>query len=82
MTRYQRDVDPPHSAPLRYIRDSMSALGYAHLLAIGSLDGLVEASRQSKVGCQLCLIANIASLFGAWTRCSAADRFGCFAVVC
>lgn len=47
--RYQRDVDPPHSAPLRYIRDSMSALGYAHLLAIGSLDGLVEASRQSKV---------------------------------
>lgn len=27
----------------------MGPLGYCHLLAVGSLDGLVEASRQSRV---------------------------------
>lgn len=46
---YHRDVNPEPNAGLRYIRDDMGPLGYSHLLAIGSLDGLVEASRQSKV---------------------------------
>jgi hypothetical protein len=50
--RYARDVDPPASPPLAFIRDAMSPLGYAHLLAAGSVDGLVEASRQSRVSVQ------------------------------
>ncbi|GBF99736.1 hypothetical protein Rsub_12449 [Raphidocelis subcapitata] len=47
--RYARDVDPPASPALAYVRDAMGPLGYAHLLALGSVDGLVEASRQSRV---------------------------------
>ena len=47
--RFARDVDPPTSPALSFIRDDMGPLGYAHLLAAGSVDGLVEASRQSRV---------------------------------
>lgn len=39
------DVDPPLSANKRYIREQMSLAGYRHLIAIASLDGLVESSR-------------------------------------
>lgn len=49
LRRYERDVDPPASPALAYVRDAMGPLGYAHLLALGSVDGLVEASRQSRV---------------------------------
>ena len=47
--RYDADVDPPLSAAQQYIVNDMDALGYCHLLAVGSVDGLVEASRQSRV---------------------------------
>eukprot|EP00879_Flechtneria_rotunda_P002011 GHRR01002188.1.p1 GENE.GHRR01002188.1~~GHRR01002188.1.p1 ORF type:complete len:513 (+),score=225.29 GHRR01002188.1:455-1993(+) len=47
--RFSRDVDPPLSAFQQFIVNDMSPLGYCHLLAVGSLDGLVEASRQSRV---------------------------------
>ncbi|PNW84577.1 hypothetical protein CHLRE_03g149700v5 [Chlamydomonas reinhardtii] len=43
------DVDPPPSPAATYVRDHMGLQGYKHLLAVGSLDGLVEASRQSRV---------------------------------
>ncbi|KAG2440103.1 hypothetical protein HXX76_004217 [Chlamydomonas incerta] len=43
------DVAPPPGPAALYIRDRMSLAGYRHLLAVGSLDGLVEASRQSRV---------------------------------
>ncbi|KAF6254782.1 hypothetical protein COO60DRAFT_1538767 [Scenedesmus sp. NREL 46B-D3] len=46
---YARDVDPPLSAAQQYVVDTMGPLGYCHLLAVGSVDGLVEASRQSRV---------------------------------
>ncbi|GIL97465.1 hypothetical protein Vretimale_3101 [Volvox reticuliferus] len=45
-----RDVDPPLMSPAAvYIREAMGLEGYRHLLAVGSLDGLVEASRQARV---------------------------------
>ena len=47
--RYHRDVDPPLSAAQQFVVDDMDALGYCHLLAVASVDGLVEASRQSRV---------------------------------
>ena len=43
------DVDPPLNENSRYIREEMSAAGYRHLLAIASFDGLVEASRLSRI---------------------------------
>ncbi|PNH01752.1 hypothetical protein TSOC_012328 [Tetrabaena socialis] len=43
------DVDPPPSSVALYQRDQMGLQGYRHLLAVGALDGLVEASRQSRV---------------------------------
>ncbi|KAK9830964.1 hypothetical protein WJX81_003304 [Elliptochloris bilobata] len=43
------DVDPPLSAAAQYMRQDMTRDGYRHLLAVGSLDGLAEASRQSRV---------------------------------
>ncbi|KAG2491482.1 hypothetical protein HYH03_010266 [Edaphochlamys debaryana] len=43
------DVDPPASEVTLFLRDRLSLEGYRHLLAVGSLDGLVEASRQSRV---------------------------------
>ncbi|MDM9383777.1 iron-containing redox enzyme family protein [Chlorogloeopsis sp. ULAP01] len=43
------DLDPPLSAGSRYIREQMTEIGYRHLLAIGSFDGLVEGSRLSRI---------------------------------
>ena len=43
------DLDPPLNENSRYIREEMSAAGYRHLLAIASFDGLVEASRLSRI---------------------------------
>jgi hypothetical protein len=43
------DVDPPLSSDSRYIREEMSEIGYRHLLAIGSFDGLVEGSRMTSI---------------------------------
>jgi hypothetical protein len=47
--RYTEDVNPPVSEPARYMREEMTREGYRHLLAMTSVDGLVEASRQSRV---------------------------------
>lgn len=46
--RTAADVDPPLSENGRYFRDEMTAAGYRRLLAIASLDGLVEASQLSR----------------------------------
>lgn len=43
------DLDPPLNENSRYIREKMSEAGYRHLLAIASFDGLVEASRLSRI---------------------------------
>ncbi|AFY33634.1 iron-containing redox enzyme family protein [Calothrix sp. PCC 7507] len=43
------DLNPPLSAAKRYLREDMSWEGYRLLLAIASLDGLVEASRLSRI---------------------------------
>lgn len=43
------DLDPPLSAEARFIREEMSHAGYCHLLKIASFDGLVEASRLSRI---------------------------------
>ncbi|MFN6462115.1 MAG: iron-containing redox enzyme family protein [Nostoc sp. DedVER02] len=47
--RASADLNPPLSESTRYIREDMTEAGYRHLLAIGSLDGLVEASHISRV---------------------------------
>lgn len=46
--RAARDVSPPPSASGLYFRDHVSEAGYRRLLAIVSLDGLVEASQLSR----------------------------------
>lgn len=38
------DIDPPPSADSLFIQDQVNQAGYRHLVAIASLDGLVEAS--------------------------------------
>lgn len=43
--RASADLNPPLSESSRYIRQEMTEVGYRHLLAIGSFDGLVEGSR-------------------------------------
>jgi len=43
------DLNPKLSEQGRYVRDDISEAGYRHLLAINSLDGLVEASQLSRV---------------------------------
>ncbi|MDX2215351.1 MAG: iron-containing redox enzyme family protein [Oculatellaceae cyanobacterium bins.114] len=43
------DLDPPLSPESRYIQEQMSREGYRYLLAIASFDGLVEASRLSRI---------------------------------
>jgi Iron-containing redox enzyme len=43
------DLDPPISANAQYMREEMSLEGYRYLLAIASFDGLVEASRLSRI---------------------------------
>jgi hypothetical protein len=45
----KEDVDPAPSEAALYISNHMGLEGYKHLLAIASVDGLVEASRQSRV---------------------------------
>lgn len=47
--RAAADVDPPVNQGDRYLREQMTAAGYRHLLAIASFDGLVEASRLSRI---------------------------------
>lgn len=47
--RYEMDLNPPLSEDARFIREEMSYEGYRHLLAIASFDGLVEASRLSRI---------------------------------
>ncbi len=47
--RAQRDLDPPLSAEDHFFRDEMTLAGYRRLLAIASLDGLVEASQLSRI---------------------------------
>jgi Iron-containing redox enzyme len=47
--RAAADVDPPLNQADRYLREQMTAAGYRHLLAIASFDGLVEASRLSRI---------------------------------
>ncbi|BDA45408.1 hypothetical protein COCOBI_07-1950 [Coccomyxa sp. Obi] len=43
------DVDPELSPAAQYMRKDMGVAGYKHLLSVASVDGLVEASRQSRV---------------------------------
>jgi len=47
--RAAADVDPPLTDLDRYLREQMTAAGYRHLLVIASFDGLVEASRLSRI---------------------------------
>jgi hypothetical protein len=47
-TRAARDLSPELSASGRYFRDELKEEGYRRLLAIASLDGLVEASQLSR----------------------------------
>jgi hypothetical protein len=47
--RAEVDLNPPLSESQRYLRQEMSLEGYRYLLAIASLDGLVEASRLSRI---------------------------------
>ncbi|MBW4475575.1 MAG: iron-containing redox enzyme family protein [Tolypothrix brevis GSE-NOS-MK-07-07A] len=47
--RAAEDLEPPLSPQSRYIREEMSLVGYCHLLAIASFDGLVEGSRLSRI---------------------------------
>jgi hypothetical protein len=49
LERGAADVDPPLTENKRYLQEQMTAAGYRHLLAIASLDGLVEASRLSRI---------------------------------
>ena len=46
--RTQADVDPPLSEEGLFFRDRIGEAGYRRLVAIGSLDGLVEASQLSR----------------------------------
>ncbi|KAK9837046.1 hypothetical protein WJX74_004325 [Apatococcus lobatus] len=46
---YEDDVDPPLSALAQYIKDDLTHEGYKHMMAVGSIDGLVEASKMSRV---------------------------------
>ncbi|WP_088893754.1 iron-containing redox enzyme family protein [Leptolyngbya ohadii] len=47
--RADADLEPPITESKQYIREEMSLEGYRWLLAIASLDGLVEASRMSRI---------------------------------
>lgn len=47
--RGDADLSPPITENKRYLREEMPLAGYRHLLAIASLDGLVEASRLSRI---------------------------------
>ncbi|MEG3436259.1 iron-containing redox enzyme family protein [Pannus brasiliensis CCIBt3594] len=47
--RNERDLNPEIAENKRFLREEMSFAGYRCLLAIASLDGLVEASRMSRI---------------------------------
>ncbi|WP_349262677.1 iron-containing redox enzyme family protein [Allocoleopsis sp.] len=47
--RCEADLNPPLTQNKQYLRQQMTVEGYRHLLAIASLDGLVEASRLSRI---------------------------------
>jgi hypothetical protein len=47
--RGEVDLNPPLTENKNYLRQQMTVEGYRHLLAIASLDGLVEASRLSRI---------------------------------
>lgn len=47
--RAAADVARPLNETDRYLREQMTAAGYRHLLAIGSIDGLVEASHLCRI---------------------------------
>ncbi|MEB3358259.1 MAG: iron-containing redox enzyme family protein [Synechococcales bacterium] len=47
--RCAADIDPPPSADGLYLRDQVGEAGYRCLVAIASLDGLVEASQLSRM---------------------------------
>lgn len=47
--RAEIDLNPPLTENKRYLRDALTLEGYRLLLAIVSLDGLVEASRMSRI---------------------------------
>ncbi|AFZ01759.1 iron-containing redox enzyme family protein [Calothrix sp. PCC 6303] len=47
--RADLDLNPPLTAAKRYLQEELSLEGYRLLLAIASLDGLVEASRLSRI---------------------------------
>lgn len=47
--RYELDLDPIVNPNKHYLREEMTFEGYRYLLAIASLDGLVEASRLSRI---------------------------------
>ncbi|BAZ51273.1 hypothetical protein NIES4103_39220 [Nostoc sp. NIES-4103] len=49
IARGGEDLDPPLSEDSCYIREQMTEVGYRHLLAIASNDGLVEGSRLSRI---------------------------------
>ena len=49
LDRYQADLEPELSADAIYLREHMPLEGYRYLLAITSFDGLVEASRLSRI---------------------------------
>lgn len=46
--RFTTDVEPPLSEDNLYLREQLTIAGYRRLVAIGSLDGLVEASQLSR----------------------------------
>jgi Iron-containing redox enzyme len=47
--RGDADLNPPLTSNRQFLREQMSLEGYRHLLALASLDGLVEASRLSRI---------------------------------
>lgn len=47
--RCEYDLNPPLTPDTRFMRERMSLTGYRHLLSIASFDGLVEASRLSRI---------------------------------
>ncbi|MGG6237149.1 iron-containing redox enzyme family protein [Nodosilinea sp. AN01ver1] len=46
---YEADLNPPITENRRFLREDLDREGYRRLLAITSLDGLVEASRMSRI---------------------------------
>ncbi|MFQ4137499.1 iron-containing redox enzyme family protein [Nodosilinea sp. PGN35] len=46
---YEADLNPPITENKHFLRETLDREGYRRLLAIASLDGLVEASRMSRI---------------------------------